>query len=269
MMSTENQTTVTLRNPHGIDGGDMAQIDTADKAQQQPPRVYAEDFPEAVVDGVEKFLGKPRARGWIHVYSAVVAFIAGATLVSVSWALESTRAGLATLLYTVTIVAMFAVSGTYHRVNWKSQTARKWMKRADHSMIFVFIAGSYTPFALLALPEHSGWVLFWIVWGGAIAGVLLKMFWPSAPRWVGVPLYILLGWVAAWFVGPIMEGAGVAALVLLIVGGALYSIGGRLDGRKWPTPWPATFGHDEFFHACTAVAAILHYIAMWFAVFSG
>ena len=130
----------------------MAQTDTADEAQQQQPLAYAEDFPEAVVDGVEKFLGKPRLRGWIHVYAAVVAFVAGAALVSVSWSLESTRAGLATLLYTFTIVAMFAVSGTYHRVNWKSPTARKWMKRADHSMIFIFIAGSYTPFALLALP---------------------------------------------------------------------------------------------------------------------
>src|SRR3954453_6536266 len=153
MMSTRIQTTVTIRNPHGIDGGDMAQIETADEAQQQPPRVYAEDFPEAVVDGVEKFLGKPRLRGWIHVYAAVVAFIAGATLVSVSWSLESTRAGLATLLYTLTIVAMFAVSGTYHRVNWKSKTARKWMKRVPHSMIFVFIAGIYKAFPLLALPE--------------------------------------------------------------------------------------------------------------------
>jgi hemolysin III len=185
----------------------------------------------------------------------------------VSWAVESTRAGLATLLYTFTIVAMFAVSGTYHRVHWESATARKWMKRADHSMIFIFIAGSYTPFALLALPSEKGMVLFWIVWGGAIAGALLKMFWPSAPRWFGVPLYILLGWVAVWFVGPIMDGAGVAALVLLIVGGALYSIGGVLYALKWPNPWPTTFGHHEVFHTCTAVAAICHYIAMWFAVF--
>ena len=245
----------------------MAQIDTADEAQQQPPRAYAEDLPEAVADGVAQFLGKPRLRGWIHVYGAVVAFIAGAALVSVSWAVESTRAGLATLLYTLTIVAMFAVSGTYHRINWKSVGARKWMKRADHSMIFIFIAGSYTPFAMLALPERSGLVLLAIVWGGALAGVLLKMFWPSAPRWVGVPLYLLLGWVAAWFIVPIMNGAGVAALVLLIVGGALYSVGGVLYALKWPNPWPTTFGHHEFFHACTAVAALCHYIAMWFAVF--
>ncbi|MDY6872112.1 MAG: hemolysin III family protein [Actinomycetota bacterium] len=227
-----------------------------------------EDFPEAVAERVAQFIGKPRARGWIHVYSAVVAVICGATLVSVSWAVVSSRAGIATLIYTLTIVAMFAVSGTYHRVDWRTPVARTWMKRADHSMIFLFIAGSYTPFALLALPEGEGMVLFWIVWSGALAGVLLKMFWPSAPAWVGVPLYLLLGWVAAWFIGPIMDGAGAAAVVLLIVGGALYSIGGVLYGLKWPNPWPTTFGHHEFFHACTAVAAICHYIAMWFAVFS-
>jgi hemolysin III len=242
-------------------------IDTTDSEQPGTTRHEAEDLPEAVADGVAQFFGKPRARGWIHLYSAIVAFIAGAALVSVSWALEGTRAGLATLLYTFTIVAMFAVSATYHRVNWVSPTKRKWMKRLDHSMIFVFIAGSYTPFALLALPSDQGMVLFWIVWSGAIAGVLLKMFWPSAPAWVGVPLYLLLGWVAAFFIVPIMHGAGVAALVLLIVGGALYSIGGVLYGLKWPNPWPTTFGHHEFFHACTAVAAICHYIAMWFAVF--
>lgn len=228
----------------------------------------AEDFPEAVVDGVSQFLGKPRARGWIHFYSALVAAIAGAALVSVSWSLQSTRAGIATGIYTLTIVGMFAVSATYHRVHWTSPAAHKWMKRLDHSMIFVFIAGSYTPFALLALPKHDGWLLFWIVWGGALAGVLLKMCWPSAPRWVGVPLYLLLGWVALWFIGPIAEGAGVAAVVLLVVGGVLYSVGGVLYALKWPDPWPETFGHHEFFHACTAVAAICHYVAMWFAVFA-
>jgi hemolysin III len=245
-----------------------ARVETTDPHRSEPPQnESAEDFPEAVVDAAAQFLGKPRARGWIHVYAAFVAFIAGAALISVSWALEGTRAGLATFVYTVTIVAMFAVSGTYHRVNWKSASARKWMKRADHSMIFIFIAGSYTPFALLALPERSGLILLAIVWSGALAGVLLKLFWPSAPRWVGVPLYLLLGWVAAWFIVPIMNGAGVAALVLLIVGGALYSVGGVFYALKWPNPWPTTFGHHEFFHACTAVAAICHYIAMWFAVF--
>ena len=108
----------------------------------------------------------PSSRGTLAPPAAITV-IAGAALVSVSWAVVSTRAGLATLLYTFTIVAMFAVSGAYHRIHWKSGTARGWMKRVDHSMIFVFIAGSYTPFALLALPQKSGMVLFWIVWADA------------------------------------------------------------------------------------------------------
>src|SRR6201993_2636933 len=189
MISTRSQTTVAGNKPIAGNGGAMS-VDTAELDRSTKRTTHAEDFPEAVVDGVAEILHKPRARGWIHVYAAAVAIIAGATLVSVSWAAESTRAGLATLIYTATIVAMFGVSGAYHRIHWKSETARKWMKRVDHSMIFVFIAGSYTPFALLALPQKKGMVLFWIVWGGAIAGVLLKTCWPSAARWVGVPLYL-------------------------------------------------------------------------------
>lgn len=210
---------------------------------------------------------KPRMRGWIHVYSAGVAIIAGATLVAVSWALASTRAGLATLVYTASIVAMFAVSAVYHRVQWKSVSARTWMRRLDHSMIFLFIAGSYTPFAVLAMPHRTGMLVLSIVWGGALAGIALTVCWPTAPRWVGVPLYLLLGWVAVWFAPTIVHVAGVAAMVLLAVGGAVYSIGGVLYGLRWPDPWPTTFGYHEFFHAFTAVAAICHYIAMWLAVF--
>ena len=141
------------------------------------------------------------------------------------------------------------------------------MRRADHSMIFIFIAGSYTPFAVVAMPPTTGKLVLAIVWGGAIAGVALKMWWPSAPRWVGVPLYLLLGWVAIGFASTILQVAGVPAIVLLAAGGALYSVGAVLYALKWPDPWPETFGHHEFFHACTVAAAICHYIAIWFAVF--
>jgi hemolysin III len=210
---------------------------------------------------------KPRARGWIHLVSAIVALAAGATLIAVSWPLAGLAAGLATFVYTVAVVGMFAISATYHRITWKSVQTRTRMKRLDHSTIFVFIAGTYTPFAVLAMPPATGKVLLTIVWGGAVAGVLLKMCWPTAPRWVGVPLYLLLGWVAAFYIAAILQGAGVAAVVLLAVGGTLYSVGGILYALKWPDPWPLTFGYHEFFHACTAVAAICHYIAIWFAVF--
>jgi hemolysin III len=223
--------------------------------------------PLAIVGDAVDVLTKPRMRGWIHFYAAWLAIIFGATLVSVSWALKSPRAGHATLVYAAATVAMFAVSATYHRVHWKSAAARKRMKRLDHSMIFVFIAGSYTPFARLAMGHHAGNQVLWIVWGGAAAGVLLKVCWPTAPRWVGVPLYLLLGWVAVWFAPTIIHVAGVAAMVLLAVGGVLYSVGGVLYGLRWPDPWPKTFGYHEFFHALTALAALCHYIAMWLAVF--
>jgi hemolysin III len=224
-------------------------------------------LPTSSVGATTTGLVKPRFRGWIHVHAAAAAGIAGVPLVAVAWAVVSPRAGLATLIYSASIVAMFAVSATYHRIHWKSTTARKWMKRLDHSMIFVFIAGSYTPFAMVAMPRHTGHLVLSIVWGGALAGIVLKTCWPLAPRWVGVPLYLLLSWVAIWFIGPILHGAGVATMVLLIVGGVIYSIGGLFYGLRWPDPWPTTFGYHEFFHANTLVAAICHYIAVWIALF--
>ena len=243
------------------------QTSTAPESASSGTDSSADALGEHLVDGVVQVLTKPRFRGWIHVYSAAVAVIAGAALISVSWPLVGLKAGLATFIYTAAAVTMFAVSATYHRVHWKSARARNVMKRLDHSMIFVFIAGTYTPFAMLSFPPQAGKLVLSIVWGGALAGILLKVCWPSAPRWVGVPLYLLLSWVAVWFTGTILHGAGVAAFTLLVVGGAIYSIGGLLYGLRWPDPWPRTFGYHEFFHACTAVAAICHYIAMWFAVF--
>jgi hemolysin III len=225
---------------------------------------------EHIRDGVKdtaQALVKPRARGWIHLVSAVIAVFAGASLIAVSWPMEGLEAGIATFIYTLAVVGMFTTSAVYHRVNWTSPRARIWMKRLDHSMIFVLIAGTYTPFAMLAMPHDSGELVLWIVWGGALAGVLLKMCWPTAPSWVGVPLYLILGWVSAFYIAVILHNAGVAAMVLLAVGGLLYSIGGIMYALRRPNPWPSTFGYHEFFHACTAVAAICHYIAIWFAVF--
>ncbi|MGO9153603.1 PAQR family membrane homeostasis protein TrhA [Mycobacterium sp.] len=226
--------------------------------------------PAAVVDGVNaavNTLTPPRLRGWIHLYCAVAAFFAGTALVVMSWAVASKQAGLATLAYALAIVAMFAVSAIYHRVHWESADARRWMRRLDHSMIFVFIAGTYTPFATLAMPRATAHTVLAIVWGGALAGIAVSLFWPSAPRWVGVTLYLLLGWVAVWYGGMIVHDVGVAGAMLLACGGALYSIGAVFYGLRWPDPWPTTFGYHELFHACTAVAAICQYIAIWFAVF--
>jgi hemolysin III len=221
----------------------------------------------AAVDDVAAVLHPPRMRGWIHLYCAVAALFAGSALVVISWAVASRQAGLATLAYALAIVAMFAVSATYHRVQWQSAAARQWMRRLDHSMIFVFIAGTYTPFATLAMPQATGQVVMAIVWGGALAGIAMTLFWPSAPRLLGVGLYLLLGWVAVWYGAMIVHGVGLAAAILLATGGAFYSIGAVIYGLRSPDPWPTTFGYHELFHACTAIAAICQYIAIWFAVF--
>ncbi len=234
-----------------------------------PTSVYSDLpqlVPQVVADTVDDLLGMPRARGWIHLCSAATAVVAGAVLVSVAAIEASPKAGLAALVYAATIVAMFSVSAAYHRVQWRSSRAHKWMKRVDHSMIFIFIAGCYTPIALLAMPPRIGMQVLTVVYAGAAAGVALKMLWPSAPRRVGVPLYLVLGYVAIWFVGPLLDGAGVVVVVLLVAGAVLYNVGAIFYGFSWPNPWPRTFGYHEFFHAFTVAAATCHYIAIWVLV---
>ena len=225
-----------------------------------------EDLPHVLVDTITDLVGTPRARGWIHVCLAALFVVAGAALVPVAWIATSPKAGWATLIYTATIVAMFSGSAIYHRVQWRSENAMKWMKRADHSLIFVFIAGCYTPIALLAMPKSTGTLVLAVVYTGAVAGIALKMLWPSAPRAVGLPLYLLIGYVAIFFAGTLVAGAGVVVVALLVAGGVLYNIGAVLYAFRWPNPWPRTFGYHEFFHAFTAAAAICHYIAIWLLI---
>jgi hemolysin III len=205
---------------------------------------------------------KPRMRGWLHAGAAVTSIVTGVVLVAVAGSLKGWQAGWSTAVYAVTILALFSISALYHRVSWGPR-GHAVMRRLDHSMIFVFIAGTYTPIAVLALPHRTGEIVLVVVWSGAALGVLLKMLWPAAPRWVGVPLYIALGWTAVFVLPDILHGAGAAALVLIIVGGLAYTVGGIAYATKRPNPFPATFGFHEVFHACTIVAATCHYIAIW------
>ncbi|KIQ19224.1 PAQR family membrane homeostasis protein TrhA [Rhodococcus sp. MEB064] len=218
------------------------------------------------VFGLGELPVKPRMRGWIHLYAFYVSVVCGIVLVASAYSLVSAKAGLAVTVYAVATCGLFGVSATYHRVHWNTVQSRTWMKRADHSMIFLFIAGSYTPFAVLGIP--SGTVILVVVWIGALAGVTLKMLWPTAPRWLGVPLYLILGWAVVPVAGELMRTVGVAPMVLLVAGGVFYSVGAILYATKWPNPWPTTFGHHEFFHAATVIAALCHYIAVWLVLFS-
>ncbi|GAA4388382.1 PAQR family membrane homeostasis protein TrhA [Tsukamurella soli] len=214
-----------------------------------------------MVTEMAKTAVKPRLRGVIHTYGAMGAVLAGIPLVTAGF-LHAAGAGVALLVYALTVFGVFGVSATYHRGPW-SDGVRIWMKRADHCMIFIFIAGSYTPIAVLALPHGVGRTVLVVTWAGAVAGVALKLFWPHAPRWVGVPLYIALGWVVVAVAGDLVRGAGWPAAVLLLIGGVLYSGGAVLYATRWPNPWPRVFGHHEFFHAATVIAAACHYAAMW------
>ncbi len=230
------------------------------------PRGPAVDAVLTELDGAAGRLDAPRLRGWLHLGSFFGSLATGGVLIPLA-AVRGATPGVAVAIYCLTVSLLFGTSALYHRRTW---TTRGWlvMKRLDHSMIFIFIAGSYTPFAVLALDPGSDVVILTTVWAGALGGVLLKLLWPGAPRWLGVPIYLALGWVAVFVLPQVLANAGWTALVLLCVGGGLYTVGGIVYAARWPNPWPAVFGYHEVFHACTVVAAICHYIAIYFVIYS-
>jgi hemolysin III len=213
-------------------------------------------------------IGKPRMRGWLHTYGFFVALACGVVLTTLAATISQRRTAAAAscAIYAITVCGLFGTSALYHRRVW-SPGGFQVMRRLDHSMIFVFIAGTYTPFSVLLLSHVKEIVILSVVWGGAALGVIQKMIYPHAPRWVSAPIYVALGWVALFVLPDILHRGGVAALVLLLVGGVIYTVGALLYALRRPNPWPRTFGHHEFFHACTLVAAICHHIAIYFSVF--
>ncbi|KAB1904556.1 hemolysin III family protein [Micromonospora sp. AMSO31t] len=212
-------------------------------------------------------IGKPRMRGWLHTYAFFAALVCGLVLCSIAAARPGWAPLVSCLVYSLTVCGLFGTSALYHRRVW-SERGYQIMRRMDHSMIFVFIAGTYTPFCTLLLDTRHATIMLGLVWGGALAGVAIKLIWPHAPRWVSAPLYLALGWVAVTMLPEILHAGGVTALVLLTVGGAIYSVGAVFYALRRPNPWPTVFGHHEFFHACTLLAAICHHIAIYFALFA-
>jgi hemolysin III len=211
-------------------------------------------------------LGKPRMRGLLHAYAFVVAVVAGTVLTALAATVGPRHAGPACAIYSLTVCALFGTSALYHRRVW-SPRGYLVMRRLDHSMIFVFIAGTYTPFAVLLLGRTAATAILATVWGGALVGVALKLVYPHAPRWLSAPLYVALGWVAIPVLPQLLAHGGPAALVLLLVGGVFYTLGAVCYALRRPNPWPGTFGHHELFHACTLVAAVCHHIAVYLVVF--
>ncbi|MFD6280440.1 hemolysin III family protein [Streptomyces sp. NPDC060209] len=201
---------------------------------------------------------RPRMRGWLHAGMFPAVVIAGIALIALS---DSTRARVACAVYVLSACLLFGVSGVYHRGTWGPR-GEAVLRRLDHANIFLIIAGTYTPLTLLLLPESTSRPLLWAIWGAAAAGIAFRVFWVGAPRWLYTPCYIAMGWAAVFFLPDFMRTGGIAVLVLVVVGGLLYSAGGVIYGLKRPNPSPRWFGFHEVFHSLTLAAFIVHYVGI-------
>jgi hemolysin III len=205
---------------------------------------------------------KPRLRGVLHQWACACSLPLGLVLVVVA---ETARARIALSVYALSLMGLFGASALYHRIDWRSVTARDWMRRLDHSMIFVLIAGSYTPFAVLVLHGPLAVAILIAVWAGAVLGVVFNLVWSDAPTWLRAALYVCLGWVAVAALPQLGDAIGVAGMILLGLGGVLYTLGAVVYAVKRPDPLPSVFGYHEVFHTLVIAAAVLQcaVIAFW------
>ena len=205
---------------------------------------------------------KPKLRGWLQASFSPLALAAAIVLICLS-PTAATRVGSA--VFGASALLLFTVSGIYHRGNW---SIRMWafFKRFDHANIFLLIAGSYTPFAITLLDGGARIGLLVIAWSGAILGIVVKLAWKGAPRWLSAPVYIALGWAAIFYADDFSAG-GTAVITLIAVGGGLYTLGGLVYGLKKPDPFPTWFGFHEIFHVLTIAAFVCHYIAASIATY--
>jgi hemolysin III len=222
-----------------------------------------QDISDSVSTAVEKVEQKikPRLRGWIHAGTFPLALVASIVLI----ALAPTVPGkISASVFGLSACLLFGVSAVYHRGNW-SPRADAVLRRLDHTNIFLIIAGTYTPLAVLLLPRDQGTVLLWLVWSGALLGLLARVFWLNAPRWVYVPVYLALGWVAVAYMGQFWVTGGPAVVWLILAGGLAYTAGAIVYGTKKPDPSPAWFGFHEIFHVLTVVGFVCHLVAIYLA----
>jgi hemolysin III len=205
---------------------------------------------------------KPRLRGVFHQWAFGASLAGGGWLVLEA---ESARARIAMAIYGLSVAALFGTSALYHRIDWRTLGARRWMRRLDHTMIFVLIAGSYTPFALLVLHGTLGVVILIAVWSTALAGAVFKLLWIDAPSWLTTGSYIAIGWIAVLALPELLDRLGIVAVVVLAVGGVTYSAGAMVYALKRPDPVPAVFGYHELFHLLVLIAAAVQYavVAFW------
>jgi hemolysin III len=208
-------------------------------------------------------LAKPRLRGVSHQWAFFVSVVLGTVLVL---AAPGGEAKVASAIYAFSVAGLFGASALYHRIDWVSLSARRWMRRLDHSMIFVLIAGTYTPFALLVLHGTLATVILIVIWTGAAAGIVLKLCWIDAPKWLIAVIYVALGWVAVAAFPDMLDRLGITPTAMVAAGGALYTLGAVVYARQRPDPAPKVFGYHEVFHALVIAAAALQYAVIAFYV---
>jgi hemolysin III len=201
----------------------------------------------------------PLLRGVFHLWAFVGAIAAGIVLVVLA---DGAVEVASSWIYATALASMFGASALYHRFPWRSTAKRLWARRLDHSTIFVFIAGTYTPFAVLRIDGTAQWLVLAVVWAGAALGLVLELVWIDSPRWLSTIAYLMVGWVGVLTIPKLFSGAGVAVAVLLLVGGGLYSLGAVIYATKWPNPFPRVFGFHEVFHLLVVAAAVTQFVAV-------
>ncbi len=209
-------------------------------------------------------INKPLLRGWLHLGATPIALIAGMALMIFAPTLSGR---VSSGVFTLTAVMLFGTSAIYHRGKWSPRTLAV-LRRMDHANIFLIIAGTYTPLTVILLEGATRTAVLVLVWVGAFLGLLFRVIFINAPRWLYVPLYIALGWVAIGYVKPFYENGGAAVVWLIVAGGLSYTVGAVFYGFKWPGTSARYFGYHEYFHSLTVVGFVCHYIAAAIAVFN-
>jgi hemolysin III len=200
----------------------------------------------------------------IHSYAFFASLLTGGVLVALA---PTSRRLWAATIYAVSLSALLGVSALYHRTTW-SPTGRRWMGRLDHSMIHVLIAGTYTPFGMLALSDTVAAFLLRVAWGGAAAGIALHVLWIDAPKWLSACVYVAMGWVGVAAMPSLVAQSGWRPTAFLLLGGLAYSAGAWVYANRRPDPVPAVFGYHEVFHTLVVVAASAHYVAVAMTILS-
>ncbi|WP_084618077.1 PAQR family membrane homeostasis protein TrhA [Jonesia quinghaiensis] len=205
---------------------------------------------------------KPKLRGWIHAGTFPLSVIAGIILIVLA---PATAPKVACIVFAISSWLLFGTSAVYHRGTWSPPVFAA-LRRWDHSNIFLIIAGTYTPLAVTMLPTRTATILLVTVWTGALLGLAARIIWLGAPRWVYVPIYIALGWVALWFLPQFWTAGGPAVVWLIAGGGFAYTVGAVMYALKRPNPSPLWFGFHEIFHICTVIGFFCHYAAVMIAI---